>query len=50
MWGLSGLVLGIALHVYISVYLSPLVGEEAPVCLSQGRVCNGGAWPCLGAH
>lgn len=25
-------------HVYIGVYSSPLVGEEAPVCLSQGRV------------
>lgn len=24
-------------HVYIGVYSSPLVGEEAPVCLSQGR-------------
>lgn len=36
--GLSGRVLGTALHVYIGVYLSPVVGDEAPVCLSQGRV------------
>ena len=47
--GLPGRVLGTALHVYLGEYLSPMVGDEAPVChLRAGSVT--GTWPCLGPH